>query len=100
MNLPKLTEDDLFPGATLICIRSSTDSSNLYTKHEKYKIIRYSRDSTYCTEDNDRNQDNLFYWHQEELINPDERWAKFASYDILTTEQKFLFELHRDVDQL
>ena len=99
MNLPEITKDDLFNGATLICIRS-TRGSRLYTRHKKYKIIRQYNDDTYCTEDNDRDLNNLFKWRRNELLCPDQEWAKFVSYDNLSNEQKVLFELHRDVDQL
>ena len=99
MSLPKLTKEDIFIGATLVCTASATGRS-LFTKNKSYNILQYNG-VKWGIEDDDNDRNNLYWWSTNEFINTSNvSWSTFTSYSSLTDEQKFLFQLHRDVDRL
>ena len=103
MNLYNLTKDDIVSGTKLLCIKSHK-RYYLYTPGQIYKIIKKVDckqvfADAWQVEDDDRDLNNLNRFTSSELLDQ-EYELQFIAYDKLSKEQQFMFQLHRDVDQL
>ena len=103
MSLHKLTKEDIFAGAKLLCIYAP-DDNGLYTTGNVYEVVRqlsgaHIFPNEWLVEDDEQEPNRLNYMDISDLISSNCD-PQFSSYDSLTYEQKVLLQLHRDVDQL
>ncbi len=94
MKMPYLTEADVFLDAIFIYVVEDQDReySGLYTRGEKYPVVNMPSRPTFSVSvlDDDRDDTDPWRWiNMDDIISE----QAFISYDSLSEEDKFLFDV-------